>query len=191
MSTLVTTIFAAALVNNLVFVQLVGVSSLFLFTRRLSHAIEFAILATSVVFLSSLVNLFVYRWVLQTLQAEVLSLVVFAAVGALVSLFTLAIAKKHLPLTAYRQDLSLTVFSISSAVIGTALLNTTSLLSTGVLVIYCFGTAAGFGFTLIAFAALRQRIDHDEVPPAMRGAPLELVSAGIIAMAYLGFAGLV
>jgi len=191
LSILVTTVLAAALVNNLLFVQLVGVSSLFFYTRRLKNSIEFCWLASTLLFAASVINLLLYRWVLAPLNAEFLSLMLFVIVSASIGLGIATIIRKQYPLIAFRQDLAITLFSVSSAVIGAALVTTTSLLSTLELVFYCFGSAVGFGITTTAFAALRQRIDHTEVPSVMRGTPLELISAGIIAMAFLGFAGLV
>ena len=191
MSILITTVLAAALVNNLLFVQLVGVSSLFFYTRRLKNSIEFCWLASSLLFIASVINLLLYRWVLTRLNAEFLSIILFVTVSASIGLGISTTMRKQYPLLAFRQDLAITLFSVSSAVVGAALVNTTSLLSTLELIVYCFGSAVGFGLTMTAFAALRQRIDHTEAPPAMRGTPLELISAGIVAMAFLGFAGLV
>ncbi len=191
LSILITTVLAAALVNNLLFIQLLGVSSLFFYTHRLKNTIEFCGLASTLLFIASIVNLLLYRWVLTPLNAEFLSLLLFVSVSASIGLGISTTIRKLYPLLAFRQDLTISLFSVSSTVIGAALINTTSLLSTPELIAYCFGSAAGFGATMSAFAALRQRIDHAEVPPVMRGTPLDLISAGIIAMAFLGFAGLV
>ena len=95
------------------------------------------------------------------------------------------------PLTARRHLLAILLLSANSAVIGLSLLNTESLRSTGELLVYCIGAALGFSLTLLAFAALRQRIDTCDAPHAFRYSPLYLISAGIAAMAMLGFAGLV
>ncbi len=191
MSSLVTTVLAAALVNNLVFVHLVGISSLLFHSQRLKNSIEFSFLAAVQVFLSTTFNLLLYRWVLSPLELELINLVVFISISAAVGIGLVKLIDWKLPLTAHRQRIAVSLLSVSSAIVGAALINTTSLLSTIELVTFCFGTALGFALTLVAFAALRQRIDHDGIPATFRGAPLELISAGIIAMAFLGFAGLV
>lgn len=191
MSTLFSTLIAAALVNNLFFVQLVGASSLFAFSRRLNHSIEFAVLAGALLFIASSINLLLYRWVLTPLSLEFLSLLLFMAVSVLVGIALISILTVHFPLTARKQSLAIALLSCSSAVIGSTLTATTSLLGSWLLIIYSLGTALGFAVSLIAFAAIRQRTDNVETPDFMRGPPLDLITAGIVAMCFLGYAGLV
>ncbi|HRQ65915.1 MAG TPA: Rnf-Nqr domain containing protein, partial [Xanthomonadaceae bacterium] len=57
-------------------------------------------------------------------------------------------------------------------------------------ILFGFGAAVGFGLALILFAALRERIEHAPAPAAFRGAPLALVTAGLMALAFMGFAGM-
>ncbi len=191
MSTFFSTIIAAALVNNLFFVQLVGVSPLFAFSRRLNHAIEFSLLAGVLLFLASSFNLLLYRWVLSPLSMEFLSLLLFIAVSAAVGIGLIKLIENKFPLTVRRQGLAIALLSCSSAVIGSTLISTSSLLSNFQIVIYSLGTAIGFALSLIAFAAIRQRTDCSDTPDFVRGPPLDLITAGIAAMCFLGYAGLV
>ncbi|MCG8412847.1 MAG: hypothetical protein MI746_01395 [Pseudomonadales bacterium] len=191
MSTFFSTIIAAALVNNLFFVQLVGVSPLFAFSRRLKHAIEFASLAGLLLFVACSINLLLYRWILSPLSLEFLSLLLFITVSALVGIGLIKLIEDKFPLTVRRQGYAVALLSISSAVIGSTLISTSSLLSSFQLVIYSLGSAIGFALSLIAFAAIRQRTDNSEAPDFMRGPPLDLITAGIAAMCFLGYAGLV
>jgi electron transport complex protein RnfA len=185
------TLIAAALVNNLALVHLVGVSSMLAYSARLKAAGELAILSFTSLSLSGVVNLLLYRWLLQPLGLDALSLLSFTAVSATLVSFGLPLLHANFPLTARRQLLATLLLSANSAGIGLSLLNTESLLSTADLLIYCIGAALGFSLCLLAFAALRQRIDSCDAPHAFRHSPLYLISAGIAAMAMLGFAGLV
>jgi electron transport complex protein RnfA len=185
------TLIAAALVNNLALVHLVGVSSLFAYSARLKAAGELAVLSFISLSLSGVINLLLYRWLLQPLGLDALSLLSFTAVSATLVSFGLPLLHANFPLTARRQQLATLLLSANSAVIGLSLLNTESLRSTADLLIYCIGAALGFSLCLLAFAALRQRIDSCDAPRAFRRSPLYLISAGIAAMAMLGFAGLI
>ncbi|MCH1600845.1 MAG: hypothetical protein L7S70_10805 [Pseudomonadales bacterium] len=191
MTSIPSTLIAAALVNNLALVHLVGVSSLLAYSARLKAAGELAVLSFISLSLSGVINLLLYRWLLQPLGLDALSLLSFTAVSATLVSFGLPLLHANFPLTARRQLLATLPLSANSAVIGLSLLNTESLRSTADLLIYCIGAALGFSLCLLAFAALRQRIDSCDAPRAFRRSPLYLISAGIAAMAMLGFAGLI
>lgn len=191
MTSIPSTLIAAALVNNLALVHLVGVSSLLAYSARLKAAGELAVLSFISLSLSGVINLLLYRWLLQPLGLDALSLLSFTAVSATLVSFGLPLLHANFPLTARRLLLATLPLSANSAVIGLSLLNTESLRSTADLLIYCIGAALGFSLCLLAFAALRQRIDSCDAPRAFRRSPLYLISAGIAAMAMLGFAGLI
>lgn len=184
-------IIAAALVNNLVLVQLFGVSSLFAYSSNLRNAIELAWLSGSVLFVSAVLNLLLARWVLLPLQLEFLQLIVYVLVCASLTRVLLRVLASRLPLSLRRQGLEFFLISGNSAIIGLALLNAASIRPLSELMAYSFGAALGFGLVLVLFAALRERLATADVPHALRGAPIHLISAGIIAMCLLGFAGLV
>lgn len=191
MNSIPSTLIAAALVNNLALVHLVGVSSLLAYSSRLKAASELAVLSFITLSLSGAINLLLFRWLLQPLGLDVLSLLSFAAVSATLVSFGLPALHANFPLMARRHVLATLLLSANSAAIGLSLLNTESLRSTADLLIYCIGAALGFSLCLLAFAALRQRLDGCDAPHAFRHSPLYLISAGIAAMAILGFAGLV
>ncbi len=88
-----------------------------------------------------------------------------------------------------RQKLAFYLVGGTSAVIGVSLLSIVDVLSIGESFAYSLGAALGFVSLLIAFAALRQRLDTSDIPVPFKGAAIHLVSAGIIAMCLLGFTG--
>ena len=184
-------IVAAALVNNLVLVQSLGISSLFAYSNRMQNAIELALLSFLVIFLASAINLILYRGLLAPLGLEYLALVCFVGVSSILTLLVLHSLEKNFPLSMRRQRLAFYLIGGNSSIIGLSLLNTASVRSVVDCLAYSFGAALGFAVVLLAFAALRQRLDSADVPAPFRGAAIQLISAGIAAMCLLGFAGLV
>ncbi len=182
-------IVAAALVNNLVLVQLLGVSSLFYSTSRLQQSIEFALFNFLVLFLASVINLFVFRLVLVPLGLEFLKLLVFVSSSAVITTLCMHHLAAKFPLSLRQQRLAFFLIGGNSAVLGATLLSTASVLSIPEGIAFAFGSALGYSLLLIAFAALRLRLDCAAVPAPFRGTAIQLISAGIVAMCLLGFAG--
>jgi electron transport complex protein RnfA len=183
-------IVAAALVNNLILIQLVGVSSLFYSTKKLPQAIEFALLNFAVLFLASVVNISVYRFILLPLHLEFFRLVVFVATSALLTTLFLHVITKRLPFSTRQQGLLLFLTGGNSAVLGATLLSSTSALSLGENISYSFGAALGYSLMIVGFAALRIRLEFADVPAPFRGSSIQLITAGLVAISLLGFAGM-
>ena len=183
-------IVAAALVNNLILIQLFGVSSLFYSTRRLPQAIEFALFNFAVLLLSGIVNLCIYRFVIQPLHLEIFRLVIFVATSALLTTLFLQLITKRFPLSARQQGILLFLTGGNSAVLGATLLSSTSALSLSENITYCLGAALGYSLMIVGFAALRIRLEFANVPAPFRGASIQLITAGLVAISLLGFAGL-
>lgn len=191
MSTYLSIIIAAALVNNVVLVQLLGVSSLFLSSNRLQNTIELAALNFVVLFSAAVINLLLFKFLLTPLGLDILKLLLFVIISSGITGLLLMWLKKRFPLSMRQQRLALYLTGGNSAVIGVSLLNTVSTLSIAESIAYSFGTALGFSLLLVTFAALRLRLEGADVPGPFRGTPIQLISAGIAAMFLLGFAGLV
>lgn len=191
MTQLFSIIVAAALVNNIVLIQSLGVSSLFAYSNRLQSTLELAIFSFLVIFLASSINLLLYRGILLPLGLEYLALLCFVGVSAMLSSLLLHRLEKKFPLSMRKQKFAFYLICGNSSIIGLSLLNTSNLLNIADSLTYSFGAALGFALVLLAFAALRQRLDTADVPAPFRGAAIQLISAGIVAMCLLGFAGLV
>lgn len=183
-------IVAAALVNNLILIQLFGVSSLFYSTKRLPQAVEFALFNFAVLFLSLLINLLIFRFFLVPFHLESFRLLVFVATSALLTTVFLQLITKNFPLSTRQQSLLLFLSGGNSAVLGATLLSSTSVLTLSEHIAYSFGAALGYSLMIIGFAALRIRLEFADVPAPFRGSAIQLISAGLVAMSLLGFAGL-
>ena len=191
MTTFLSLIIAAALVNNVLLVQFLGVSSLFFSNNRLQNSIELAALNFIVLFLASVVNLLVFRILLLPLGLVFLKLVVFVSISSAITILLLKWVEIKFPLSLRQQKLPFYLAGGNSAVIGISLLNSLGSLSIAQAIATSLGTALGFSLLLVAFAALRLRLETADIPLPFRGAPIQLISAGIVAMILLGFAGLV
>ena len=190
MTNYLTIIVAAALVNNLILIQLFGVSSLFYSTKKLPQAIEFALFNFVVLFLSLIINLIIYRFFLIPFHLEFFRLVVFVATSALLTTLFLQVITKRYFFSIRQQGLLLFLTGGNSAVLGATLLSSTGVLSLRENIAYSFGAALGYSLMIIGFAALRIRLEFADVPAPFRGASIQLITAGLVAISLLGFAGL-
>ena len=171
--------------------QLLGVSSLFLSSNKLQNALELALLNFVVLFLAASINLAIFRLILNPLGLEFLRIICFVAVSSTLTILILESLKKKFPLSLRRQRLAFYLTSGNSAILGVSIINADSVLSLTHGVAYNFGAALGFALMIISFAALRLRLDTADIPTPFRGAAIQLISAGIVSMCLLGFAGLV
>ena len=191
MSELISIIVAAALVNNLVFVQLLGVSSFFQANNRLSTAVELSLFTGIVFVATSFTAQALFRLVLAPLGLDVFRLVLFLLISAATSTLLAVVVREHFPLS-YRSHKWLFQFAGgNSAVIGLSLNNTLVTTSYFHTMAYSLGSAIGFGLVLVGFSAMGLRLSTADVPGAFREAPIMLLTAGIAAMSFLGLAGLV
>ncbi len=181
--------FAGALVNNLILVQLVGLSAFFAYTNTLRNALELAWISGAIMFGSAVINLLLARWVLLPLNLEQMQLLAFLAVSTLLTHLLLAFLEQRLQTSLRRLGLEFYLISGNSAITALALQNHASIRSLSESITYSFGSALGFALILVLFAALRERLERAAVPVPFRGAPIQLISAGIVAMCLLGFAG--
>ncbi len=184
-------IIAAALVNNLVFIQLLGISCFFHSSNRLGPAIELSLFTGVVFILTSLVAQVLFQFVLQPLGLELFKLVSFLVVSGTFSTVLAVLVREHFPLSYRGNHLLFHFAGGNSAVVGLALNNSFSEQPFLSIMVYSFGAALGFGLVVIGFAAMSLRLSTANVPSPFRDAPILLLSAGIAAMGFLGFAGLV
>ncbi len=191
MSELISLIIAAALVNNLVFVQLLGVSYFFAGSSRLNTATELALFSGAVFMITTAVAQPLLRFVLKPLGLEVFDLLLFLVISGATSTTLALLVKEHLPLTYRRNHLLFHFAGGNSAIMGLLLSTSLHGLSFLQTLAYSFGGALGFGLVIIGFSAMNLRLSSADVPLPFRQAPIMLLSAGIAAMGFLGFAGLV
>ena len=179
------------LVNNFVLVKFLGLCPFMGVSRKLETATGMGLATTFVLTLSSICSFLVNEYLLIPLGLEYLRTIAFILVIAVVVQFTEMVMHKTSPLLYQVLGIFLPLITTNCAVLGVALLNTQE--SHGFIesALYGFGAAVGFSLVLILFAAIRERIAVADVPLPFQGNAIALITAGIMSMAFMGFAGLV
>ena len=180
----------ASLVNNFVLSNFLGLCPFIGVSRRFEAAAGMALATLFVLTLASGLSFALWQWVLVPLGLEYLRTLVFILLIAGVVQFTEIMVRATNPLLHQLLGIFLPLITTNCAVLGVALLSVNR--QHGLLESLVFGASAGagFGLALLLFTALRERLDTADVPHAFRGAPVALVTAGLMALAFMGFAGL-
>ncbi len=179
------------LVNNFVLVKFLGLCPFMGVTRKLETAMGMGFATTFVLTLASVCSYLVNTFLLIPFDLEFLRTITFIVVIAVVVQFTELIVHKTSPMLYQVLGIFLPLITTNCAVLGVALLNVQLQHNFMQSALYGFGAALGFSMVLVLFAAMRERIDAADVPLPFKGNAIALVTAGIMSMAFMGFAGLV
>lgn len=179
------------LVNNFVLAQFLGLCPFMGVSNKLESAIGMAGATTFVMTLASICTYLVNTWVLTPLGLEYLRTIAFILVIAAVVQFVKMFMEKTSPLLYRVLGVFLPLITVNCAVLGVALLNTQKTHNFLESTLYGFGGAAGFAMVLVLFSAMRERLAVADVPAPFRGASIGMITAGLMALAFMGFSGLV
>ena len=179
------------LVNNFVLVKFLGLCPFMGVSRKLETAIGMALATTFVLTLSSVCSFLVNEYILAPLGIEFMRTIMFILVIAVVVQFTEMVVHKTSPLLYNVLGIFLPLITTNCAVLGVALLNVQEQHSFLQSLFYGFGAAVGFSMVLILFAAMREKITAADVPEIFQGSAIALITAGIMSLAFMGFAGLI
>jgi electron transport complex protein RnfA len=186
---LVLIIVAAALVNNFVLVQFLGLCPFMGASRRIEGALGMGFATGLVLTVASGLSYLIDRFLLIPNDLEYLRLISFILViGAAVQL-TEQVVRKSSPLLYRVLGLYIPLIASNCAVLGVALLNSTASRSLIAALFYGAGAALGFGIVLVLLAGIRERLEFADVPRPFQGASIALITAGIMSLAFLGFTG--
>lgn len=179
------------LVNNFVLVKFLGLCPFMGVSRKLETAVGMGLATTFVLTLSSVCAYLVNHYLLAPLGVEYLRTIAFILVIAGVVQFTEMVVHRTSPLLYRVLGIFLPLITTNCAVLGVALLNVQADHGLMGSALYGFGAALGFSLVLTLFAALRERIRVGDVPEHFQGAPIGLITAGLMSLAFMGFAGLI
>ncbi len=181
---------STVLANNFVLVRFLGLCPLMGVSNKLEGAIGMSVATLFVLTLSSVTSYLLSTYLLKPLGLEYLSTLGFILVIATVVQLTEMVMRKSSPLLYRILGIFLPLITTNCAVLGVALLNLQEQHNLLQSALYGFGAATGFGLVLVMFAAMRERIAHADVPEHFKGAPIGLITAGLMALAFMGFTGL-
>lgn len=179
------------LVNNYVLVQFLGLCPFMGVSNKLETAIGMAGATTFVLTLASICAYMVYNWLLIPLQLQYLRTIAFIMVIAVVVQFAKMFIEKTSPLMYRVLGVFLPLITTNCAVLGVALQNTNKSNNFWQSSLYGFGAALGFSLVLILFSAMRERLAVADVPLPFQGAAIGMITAGLMSLAFMGFAGLI
>lgn len=181
----------AALVNNVVLSRFLGICPFMGVSKSSETALGMSAAVAFVMMISSVVTWIIEYAVLRPWELGYLQTVVFVLViAALVQLVEMVMEKTTPELHA-SLGIFLPLITTNCAILGVALINVQSDYPFIEMIIFSLGTAAGFGLALVLFSGLRERISFSSVPEIFRDAPITFITAGILALAFMGFSGLV
>lgn len=181
----------AILVNNFVLVQFLGLCPFMGVSNKLETAIGMSSATTFVLTLASIVSWLTYQWLLVPLGLEYLKTISFILVIAVVVQFTEMVVRKTSPMLYKVLGVFLPLITTNCAVLGVALLNINKQHTFVESAFYGFGAALGFSLVLVLFAAMRERLAVADVPEPFKGPAIGMITAGLMSLAFMGFAGLV
>ncbi|QOC21467.1 electron transport complex subunit RsxA [Wenzhouxiangella sp. AB-CW3] len=186
---LVLIVISAALVNNFVLIQFLGLCPFMGVSSNVSSAAGMSLATAFVLTLASVSSYLLTRWVLEPLGLMYLSTVGFILVIAVLVQLTELFMRHSAPLLHRVLGIYLPLITSNCAVLGVALLNLREQHSLVESAFYGLGAAAGFGLVLVMLAAARERLAMADVPASFKGAPIGLITAGLMALAFMGFTG--
>jgi len=190
MSEFLLLLFGTALVNNVVLVKFLGLCPFLGVSKKIDTAIGMGLATTFVITLASAATWMLEHWVLQPLDIGFLRILGFILVIAAAVQFTEMVIRKTSPALHQVLGIYLPLITTNCAVLGVALLNAQEQAGFVHSLFYGFGSAVGFTLVLMIFAGLRERLALASVPAAFAGTPISLIVAGLLSLAFMGFAGL-
>jgi electron transport complex protein RnfA len=184
-------IISAVFINNVVLAQFLGICPFLGVSNKVNTALGMAGAVVFVIVLATIVTYLVQIYVLRTLGIEFMQTITFILVIAfLVQMVEIILKKISQPL--YQAlGIFLPLITTNCAVLGVAILVIKKDYNLLEAVVFGASTAVGFGLALIILAGIREQLDLVNVPKGMKGVPISLVIAGILALAFMGFTGIV
>ncbi|MCH5223942.1 MAG: electron transport complex protein RnfA [Muribaculaceae bacterium] len=183
-------VITAIFINNIVFAQFLGICPFLGVSKKTSSALGMGAAVTFVITIATVVAWLLQVYVLDPLGLQFLQTIVFILVIAfLVQLLEIAM-KKTMPALYQALGVFLPLITTNCAVLGVAILVIQKNFNLMEAIIYGVSTSIGFTLALWIFAGIREQLDLLPVPKAMKGIPVALLCAGILAMAFMGFSGI-
>ena len=184
-------IIGAILVNNVILAKFLGICPFLGVSSKVETSMGMGAAVTFVMTLTAVVAFCIQEYVLNAFGIQYMQTIVFILVIAALVQMVEIILKKVSPSLYQALGIFLPLITTNCAVLGVAIQMVKDYDSMLECVVYSFASAIGFTIVMVLFAGLRERLDFEDVPAAMKGTPIALVTAALMAMAFLGFSGLV
>lgn len=191
MKELIIILIASSIVNNVVLSQFLGLCPFLGVSKKTETAAGMGGAVIFVITISSLVASLIYKFILVPTGFEYLQTIVFILVIAALVQFVEMFLRKKIPGLYKSLGVYLPLITTNCAVLGVALKNVTNEYNILESVVNGFGTAVGFAIAIIIMAGIREKIEYNDIPKPFRGSALVLITAGLMAIAFFGFSGVI
>ena len=188
---LILLLLAGIFVNNYVLSQFLGICPFLGVSKKVDTAAGMGMAVIFVIVLACAASWLVYNLILVPLHIEYLYNIAFILVIASLVQFVEMFLKKAAPALYQALGVFLPLITTNCCILGVAILVIQKDFDLLTGVVYAFSTAIGFGLALVLFAGLREQMSLVKVPKGMQGTPIALITAGLLAMAFMGFSGVV
>lgn len=193
MKELLLIIVGSALVNNVVLSQFLGLCPFLGVSKRVETSAGMGAAVIFVITIASAVTSVIYKYILanESIHLEYLQTIVFILVIAALVQFVEMFLKKSMPALYEALGVYLPLITTNCAVLGVALNNVLDGYNILESIISGLGTAVGFTIAIIMLAGVREKIEFNDIPHSFKGSPIVLITAGLMAIAFFGFSGLI
>ncbi len=191
MAKLVELLVAASLVNNFVFTRYLGLCIFMGTTKKMDTAVGMSITFTSVMVISSALSWVAYNFVMVPYHLEFLKIMVFIVIVAGFVQAADTMMRKVAPGLYYKLGIYLALIITNCIILAVPLINADSGYSFIESLVFGLGSGLGFALALIIMASIREKLELADVPKPFRGMPIAFILTGLIALAFIGFSGLI
>ncbi|MBR4843665.1 MAG: electron transport complex subunit RsxA [Alistipes sp.] len=189
--TLFAIVIGAIFVNNVVLSQFLGICPFLGVSSKVDTSLGMGMAVTFVMALSAVVTWAIQNYILVPFGIEYMQTITFILVIAALVQMVEIVLKKMSPALYQALGIFLPLITTNCAVLGVAIIAIQKDFDLLTTVIYSVSTAIGFALALVLFAGIRERLEVEDTPQGMRGVPIALITAGLLAMAFMGFANVV
>lgn len=182
---------AASLINNFVFTRFLGLCIFFGVSRKMETAVGMSITFTAVMVVSAALSQFVFQYVMIPLDLTFLKIIIFIGIVAAFVQSADTIMKKVSPTLYYKLGVYLALITTNCIILAVPLINAGEGYTLLESISFGLGSGLGFALALVLMASIREKLELAEVPAPFRGLPISFIVAGLIALAFTGFSGLI
>ncbi len=186
----ITILIAGILTENMILSKFLGICPFLGTSKKLGTAFSMSLAVLLVMLISTAVTYPLYAWVLVPLGLGYLQTIVFILVIAAIVQFLEIVLKKYIPSVYKALGVYLPLITTNCAVLGITILNFTKGFSFGESLVNAVAAGLGFMLAMVIFAGVRERIEESSIPSFLKGLPITLIAASIVALSFLGFAGI-
>ncbi len=188
---LLTIFIASALINNFVFTRYLGLCIFFGVTKRMETAIGMSFTFTAVMMVEAALNWAIYNYIMIPFNLEFLKIVIFIGVVAAFVQAADTMMKKVAPALYYKLGIYLALIVTNCIILAVPLVMSDEKYNFFESIAMAIGSGLGFSMALIIMASIREKLDLADVPKSFQGLPISFVLTGLIALAFLGFSGMI